>query len=98
MQEEEPGLLWPPSSQGVQASLAPVLKVLAGHVLTPVRSTFATVPTPAVWQEEAPGGEYSPGLLQGVQEVPSVDFVPAAQLMVLVRRSLGMVPGSAEEQ
>jgi len=39
-----------------------------------------------------------PGWSHNVQEVPSVDFVPASQLTVPVRLSLGMVPGSAEEQ
>ena len=56
------------------------------------------VPAVAARQEDAPAREYSPGPSQGVQEVPSVDFVPASQLMVKVRLSLGMVPGSAAEQ
>ena len=69
-----------------------------GQISQPVLLVKGMCPFSQYSHKDAPGGEYSPGPSHGVQEVPSLDFVPAAQLIALVRLSLGMVPGSAEEQ
>jgi len=56
MQEEDPATLWPPT-QAVQELVAPVEKVLEGHVSMPVLSELAFVPATFVEQNAAPAAE-----------------------------------------
>ena len=66
MQEDDPATLWPPT-QAVQVSVAPVEKVLVGHVSMPDLSGFTLVPAPFVEQNAAPAEEKLPSPLHWLQ-------------------------------
>ena len=66
MQEEDPATLWPPT-HAVQELVAPVEKVLEGHVSMPVLLALAFVPAPFVEQNAAPEEEKLPGSGQSSQ-------------------------------
>jgi hypothetical protein len=67
VQEGEPGSLRLPLSHAVQVSVAPVEKVLVGHVSMPDLSGFTLVPAPFVEQKAAPEEEKLPGSRQSSQ-------------------------------
>jgi len=73
MQEEDPATLWPPT-QAEQELVAPVEKVLEGHVSTPVLSALTFVPAAFVEQNAAlEESENCPRPPQREQVEPSPD-------------------------
>ena len=86
MQEEDPATLWPPT-QAEQELVAPVEKVLEGHVSTPVLSALTFVPAAFVRQKPEPGeSENCPRPPQREQVEPSPDspFEQAEQPVLVV--------------
>ena len=86
-QEEEPGLLWPPS-HGVQESVAPVETVFDSQTSNPVLSPFAFVPAADVLQKALPAPAYLPTWHKNVVKIkfwlfaaPSLTSLTCEQLV-----------------
>ena len=68
------------ASHAVQLYIAPVEKVLEGHVSYPVLSALAFVPAAAVAQKPAPAPEYLPATQSSHTEAPAEETLPEMQL------------------